>query len=75
MYIHTVMSSTSERNLELTDIRASCGHSWNQSIQVQLTTAGNLRPRTLNVVPTGEKHNTTCQEIHVHVHVQYVINN
>ena len=55
----TGISSTSERNRELTDIRASCGHSWNQSILVQLTMAGNLRLLTLRVVPTGEKHSTT----------------
>lgn len=53
------MSSTSERNLELTDIKASSGHSWNQSMLVQLTMAGNLRARTRSVDPTGEKHSTT----------------
>ena len=33
--------------------------SWNQSIQVQLITAGNLRPLTLKVEPTGEKQRIT----------------
>jgi len=42
-----------------TDIRASSGHSWNQSMDVQLTTPGNFLPLTLNVLPTGEKHSTT----------------
>uniref|UniRef100_A0A1I8JGD9 CCHC-type domain-containing protein n=1 Tax=Macrostomum lignano TaxID=282301 RepID=A0A1I8JGD9_9PLAT len=42
-----------------TDTKASLGHSWNQSIDVQLTTAGNLRARTRSVVPTGLKHRIT----------------
>lgn len=76
------MRSTSDRNLELTEMRASSGHSWNQSMLVQLTMAGNLRALTLSVVPTGEKHSTTCIpnkrkqpyssvyiNIHVHVHI------
>ena len=59
VHVLTGIRSTSERNRELTDIRASCGHSWNQSILVQLTMAGNFRLLTLRVVPTGEKHSTT----------------
>ena len=55
----TSMSSTSERNLVLTEVRASSGHSWNQSILVQLTMAGNFRLRIRSVEPTGEKHSTT----------------
>ena len=35
-----------------TDISASCGHSWNQSMQVQLMTAGNFLPRIRSVDPT-----------------------
>ncbi|KAI1232528.1 CDP-diacylglycerol--glycerol-3-phosphate 3-phosphatidyltransferase, partial [Lamprotornis superbus] len=46
-------------NLLLTDTRASSGHSWNQSMAVQLTTAGNLLARTRRVEPTGEKQRTT----------------
>ena len=56
---HTVSCSQSSMNRRLTETRASSGHSWNQSIAVQLVTAGNLRPRTRRVEPTGEKHNTT----------------
>ena len=51
--------SVSSKNLRLTETRASAGHSWNQSIAVQLVTAGNFLPLTRSVVPTGEKHNTT----------------
>ena len=57
--ISSEMRSTSERKRELTEIRASSGHSWNQLMLVQLTRAGNLRARTLIVDPTGEKHKTT----------------
>ena len=55
----TPSSSTSSKNLLLTDTRASSGHSWNQSMHVQLTTAGNFLLRTRSVVPTGEKQRTT----------------
>lgn len=55
----TSMSGVSSRNLLLTDTRASSGHSWNQSMAVQLTTAGNLLARTRRVEPTGEKQSTT----------------
>ena len=53
------MDSSWLRNFEDTDMSASSGHSWNQSMQVQLTTAGNFRPLTLSVLPTGEKQRTT----------------
>jgi len=46
-------------NFPLTDIRASWGHPWNHTMQVQFVTAGNLRERFLRVLPTGEKHSTT----------------
>lgn len=55
----TSMSPVSSRNLLLTDTRASSGHSWNQSMAVQLTMAGNLLARTRRVEPTGEKHRIT----------------
>lgn len=55
----TGRTSISLRNLSDTDRRASCGHSMNQSMEVQLTTAGNLRERTRRVEPTGEKHRMT----------------
>ena len=45
-------TSSSLRNLMDTDISASCGHSWNQSMQVQLMTAGNFLPRIRSVDPT-----------------------
>ena len=47
------------RNFCETDMRASCGHSWNQLMEVQLMMAGNFLPRTLKVLPTGEKQSTT----------------
>ena len=59
----TVMSSTSERKRWLTETRASSGHSWNQSMLVQFTRAGNLRARTLRVDPTGEKQSTTWTSV------------
>lgn len=57
----TVSSSDSacSRNRYDTERRASSGHSWNQSMLVQLTMAGNFRDRTLRVDPTGEKQSTT----------------
>jgi hypothetical protein len=54
----TLRTSTSCRNLPETDIKASWGHSWNQSITVPLTMAGNLRDLIRRVDPTGEKHST-----------------
>lgn len=55
----TGMSSVSSRKRALTDTRASSGHSWNQSMAVQLTTAGNFLARTRRTEPTGEKHRIT----------------
>lgn len=52
--------SISRRKRRLTDSRASCGHSWNQSMATQLTMAGNLLLRTRSLLPTGEKHSATC---------------
>ena len=57
--ISSWMVASSLMNLIDTDMRASSGHSWNQSMQVQLMMAGNFLPRTLRVLPTGEKHSTT----------------
>lgn len=53
------MSFASSRNLLLTDTSASSGHSWNQSMAVQFTKAGNLLARTRRVEPTGEKQRMT----------------
>ena len=58
----TEMRSTSERKRLLTEMSASSGQGWNQSMLVQFTMAGNLRLLTLRVVPTGEKHSTTLVE-------------
>lgn len=55
----TSMSFVSSRNLLLTDMSASSGHSWNQSMAVQFTKAGNLLARTRRVEPTGEKQRMT----------------
>ena len=49
----------SSRKRWATEISASRGHAWNQSIVVQLVSAGNLRQRTRNALPTGEKQRTT----------------
>jgi hypothetical protein len=46
--------STSARNLEATDRRASSGHGWNQSITEQLIRAGNFLALFLSDSP-GEK--------------------
>ena len=62
IYLLTGSSSLSSRNRLLTDTSASSGHSWNQSILVQLTTAGNFLLLTRSAFPTGEKHNTTCRQ-------------
>lgn len=61
----TVSISTSSKNLCETDIKAASGHSWNQSMLVQLVIAGNFRLLTRSVAPTGEKHNTTYRKIAV----------
>ena len=57
--ILTFNNSTSSRKRALTDFRASSGHSWNQSIDVQLVMAGNFLLLTRRVEPTGEKQRTT----------------
>ena len=57
--ISSGIEDSSFMNLMETDIRASSGHSWNQSMQVQLTIAGNFLPLILKVLPTGEKQSTT----------------
>lgn len=58
----TLIPGISSMNLLLTDSRASCGHSWNQSMAVQLTMAGNFRALTRSVEPTGEKHKMICRD-------------
>ena len=63
--LHAELTSSSSDSASLrkrldTERKASSGHSWNQSMLVQFTIAGNFRARTLRVEPTGEKHNTTC---------------
>lgn len=50
---------SSSKNFIDTDTKASCGHSWNQFIDVQLIKAGNFLDLTRRVDPTGEKHSTT----------------
>lgn len=55
----TSMPSVFCRKRRLTDSRACCGHSWNQSMAVQFTMAGNLLLRTLSLLPTGEKQRVT----------------
>lgn len=60
---HTSIPLVSSMNLLLTETRASCGHSWNQSIAVQLTRAGNFRALPLSVWPTGEKHRMICGDM------------
>jgi hypothetical protein len=37
--------------------KASSGHGKNQSIEHSLKRAGNFRALSLNLLPTGEKHN------------------
>lgn len=48
-------NSTSFKNLADTSIKASSGHSWNQSIEVLLIRAGNILALYLKASPTGEK--------------------
>lgn len=55
----TEMPGVSSRKRALTDTSASSGHSWNQLMAVQLTTAGNFLARTRRTEPTGEKHRIT----------------
>lgn len=59
LYLLTGRTSRFWRNFLETEMSASCGHSWNQLIAVELTRAGNLRARIRKVAPTGEKHKTT----------------
>mmetsp|Transcript_42947 Transcript_42947/g.109892 ORF Transcript_42947/g.109892 Transcript_42947/m.109892 type:complete len:368 (-) Transcript_42947:68-1171(-) len=55
------MSGMSSRKRWLTLTSASCGHEWNQSNTVLLTSAGNWRARMRNLSPTGLKHRMTCR--------------
>ena len=55
------ISGISERNLPATETSASCGHGWNQSMTVQLMSAGKFLARILNLSPTGEKQRHTCR--------------
>lgn len=54
-------SATSPRKELATDTSASLGHGRNQSMTVQLTSAGKRRARVRNTSPTGEKASTTCR--------------
>ena len=54
-------TSMSDRKYLATEVRASSGHSANQSIVQQLTREGNMRSRCRNASPTGEKQSTTCK--------------
>ncbi len=47
------------KNLKATSIKASLGHGWNQSIEVELIIPGNFLALTLITSPTGEKHRIT----------------
>lgn len=51
--------SASCKNLDATSIKASLGHGWNQSTEVELIIPGNFLALTLIVSPTGEKHKIT----------------
>eukprot|EP00965_Chrysotila_dentata_P014698 486605-Pleurochrysis_carterae.AAC.2 len=51
--------STSSRNRFETEVSASSGQGWNQSITTQLTSAGKRRVRTLIGSPIGEKQRIT----------------
>ena len=53
--------STSARNFFDTELSASSGHGWNQSMTTQLTSAGKRRVRTLIGSPMGLKHRITCR--------------
>jgi len=57
----SVTLGTSDRKRPATEISASCGHGWNQSMTVLLMSAGNWRARIRNLSPTGEKQSTTCR--------------
>ena len=53
--------SVSARNLRETEMSASSGHGWNQSMTTQLTSAGKRRVRTLIGSPMGLMHMITCK--------------
>ena len=59
--ISSLGSSTSAKNLEATSIKAFLGHSWNQSIEVQLMIPGNFLALNLKASPTGEKQRAKCK--------------
>eukprot|EP00966_Prymnesium_polylepis_P013870 319919-Prymnesium_polylepis.1 len=53
-------SSTSSRKRLDTEVSASSGHGWNQSIPTQFTSAGKRRVRIRIGSPIGEKQRITC---------------
>ena len=53
--------SMSSRNFFETEVSASSGHGWNQSMTTQLTSAGKRRVRTLIASPIGEKQRVQCR--------------
>mmetsp|Transcript_9193 Transcript_9193/g.38628 ORF Transcript_9193/g.38628 Transcript_9193/m.38628 type:complete len:250 (-) Transcript_9193:487-1236(-) len=55
------MSGISAKKRPATETSASCGHGWNQSMTVQLMSAGKFLARMRNLSPTGEKHRHTCR--------------
>ena len=55
------ISNVSRKDFD-TDTRASSGHGKNQSIVHELYSEGNLRARSRNLEPTGEKESTTCKQ-------------
>jgi hypothetical protein len=61
LLISSVGNSISFKNLLATSIRAFFGHSWNQSIEVQLIIPGNFLALNLKASPTGEKHRAKCK--------------
>ena len=60
-FAHASPSSTSPRKRLDTEVSASSGHGWNQSMTTQLTSAGNRLVRTLIGSPMGEKQRMTCR--------------
>ena len=58
---HGSPSSTSPRKRLDTDVSASSGHGWNQSMTTQLTSDGKRRARTRIGSPMGEKQRMTCR--------------
>lgn len=57
----TSMPSVFCKKRRLTDSSACRGHSWNQSMAVQFTMAGNFLLRTLSLFPTGDKQRVTWE--------------